>query len=560
MSTQPEAAVAKNIVDLQTSTAPSQVPYKDAKGKEGKAELTSLNTHVNAWFLLKLTKPGAKGESSYHLENAFPKDQKVSLDPKTPTGIVLAKGGSSVFCELWPVTGESPLDSAKTKSQPYAPLCDGKVYLRNKIEGYRTTKEWVVEFLRDNVWGGESITSFVKETFYKDNFLISSSQAQAAKHDPHFSAPDMPPLAQIEPKFNTTFLEPVELGFEILNSEPDKKMAVGKWYQMKGRKGIYVSMISPEYISPEIFKKHTDVVNELDNVEKHAISYLAAFDLKQFDLHFALGTEHPRVDWSERTRAEMRNNKIPGPDGIASTDPLVSTGLVNPELAKKIAASFTGGFKRSHGAFKWGPLGSTNAGSHYGFIENGVVYSSLQEDLATIVITDHGKVIMKTWKPADNRLIPHIRYARQNGVAIIDQDDATGQSFPGKLVGHWTNGNWSGSQDMKFRTLRAGMCLASGSSGDFLIYGYFSTSTPSAMARIFESYGCKYAMHLDMNALEHTYLAAYIEKNGAYYPHHLITGMKVLDERFKGNVPRFIGYPDNRDFFYFTVKDQGAKK
>jgi hypothetical protein len=79
--------------------------------------------------------------------------------------------------------------------------------------------------------------------------------------------------------------------------------------------------------------------------------------------------------------------------------------------------------------------------------------------------------------------------------------------------------------------------------------------TPAGMARVFQSYGCTYAMHLDMNALEHTYMSLYSSnKSKEPAPQHLVKGMKVLDERFKGNVPRYIGYPDNRDFFYFTEK------
>ena len=87
-------------------------------------------------------------------------------------------------------------------------------------------------------------------------------------------------------------------------------------------------------------------------------------------------------------------------------------------------------------------------------------------------------------------------------------------------------------------------------------YAYFSSATPVAMAKVFGAYGCEYAMHLDMNALEHTYLAIYLpDSNGEQFPHHLITGMAVLDQRLKGNIPRFVGYPDNRDFFYLTTKD-----
>ena len=44
------------------------------------------------------------------------------------------------------------------------------------------------------------------------------------------------------------------------------------------------------------------------------------------------------------------------------------------------------------------------------------------------------------------------------------------------------------------------------------------------------------------------------DAKGNVKPEQLIDGMKVLDERFEGNVPRFIGYPDNRDFFFLTRK------
>ncbi len=99
------------------------------------------------------------------------------------------------------------------------------------------------------------------------------------------------------------------------------------------------------------------------------------------------------------------------------------------------------------------------------------------------------------------------------------------------------------------------MCLAQRGARKFIIYGYFSSMTPTAMARVFQAYNCSYAMHLDMNALEHTYMALYPPKSGGdRVPQHLVRGMKVLDERFKGNVPRYVGYPDNRDFFYFVPK------
>jgi hypothetical protein len=88
-----------------------------------------------------------------------------------------------------------------------------------------------------------------------------------------------------------------------------------------------------------------------------------------------------------------------------------------------------------------------------------------------------------------------------------------------------------------------------------LIFGYFSTATPSAMARVFQAYGCRYAMHLDMNALEHTYFALYSLKDGKIAVQHLIEGMAEVDRKGGDELaPRFLSFPDDRDFFYLTRK------
>ncbi len=121
---------------------------------------------------------------------------------------------------------------------------------------------------------------------------------------------------------------------------------------------------------------------------------------------------------------------------------------------------------------------------------------------------------------------------------------------------NWALGNWSGSVDKRLRALRAGACLQESDEGRFLIYGYFSTATPSAMARVFMAYRCRYAMLLDMNALEHTYLALYRNSGSDFGVQHLIGEMKVLDQEHQGRVvPRFVGFADNRDFFYLLRKE-----
>jgi len=345
------------------------------------------------------------------------------------------------------------------------------------------------------------------------------------------------------------------LGIEVESPVPGR-LTLGQWYAASGLPGIYLSVIQPQAISAAILESYPGLVSRLDRVEAGALDYLVAFDLASFDLGFALGTEHPRVGWSPRPPEAVRSSGLPGPDGIDGIAPLVTNGMVSPVLVGRTAAAFTGGFKREHGAFKYGDLAARNRGSHYGFIEEGVVFSRLQPGLATLYVLDDGTVRMGTWSEADDRLLPRVRHARQNGVPLVEPDPATGAPAPGALVARWGPGNWSGSADGELRTLRAGACLQEAAGRRFLIYGWFSTATPSAMARVFQAYGCRYAMQLDINALEHTYLAVYLRQGDEIVVQHLIRGMEEVDKSADGQmIPRFIGFPDNRDFFYLVRRE-----
>ena len=220
-------------------------------------------------------------------------------------------------------------------------------------------------------------------------------------------------------------------------------------------------------------------------------------------------------------------------------------------------ATFTGGFKRIHGAFKYGEFASKNYGTHYGFLENGVVFSKLQPGLATIFVLDDGSIQMKTWEGQDDRNLAKVKYARQNGVPLVEFDEPSQSTVPGRLVNSWGAGNWSGSEDRKLRTMRSGVALQWSGRKRFLIYAVFSDSTPSAMARVFQAYRCRYGMLLDMNALEHTYLALYRRAGSQLFVDHLISGMSQVEKSDSGGaVPRFLGYPDNRDFFYVMRRNQ----
>ncbi|MBC7662152.1 MAG: hypothetical protein H7249_20845 [Chitinophagaceae bacterium] len=543
----------RSVIDLQQSRLETTLDLRGQQGLPQEVRLINLNPDVGAWYLLKLVWNPQRIEW-FHLENGKGKDLSVELSSTYHNGIVLINAnGDRQQCDLWGQSAHSALYSARSANTPYAKLCGIDLYLRNKIDGYKTTKEWVVEFLRSNIAGGETITTIVKETVYKDSFLIHSEGG--VTKETAIDLPDAPEPAQVSASYKGEQITTKELGIAVEGSKSDA-LDAGRWYRSANQPGVFVSAIEPRAIDENLLKSNSDYVKPLDNVEMGAAAYLVAFDIGAFDLSFAVGTDHPAVGWSDRVLPEVRDTALKGPDGFQTIAPLTATGLVPPYLHDRVAGIFTGGFKRDHGAFHWGELAKQNRGSHYGFVENGVVLSELQPELSTLVVYKDGQIDFKTWKDIDNETISRVRFARQNGVPIIDYDPVQKKGVPGRYVSNWTLGNWSGSQDRKFRSLRAGICLQNRGVRKFLIYGYFSSMTPTAMARVFQAYNCSYAMHLDMNALEHTYMALYppVKPGQERIPQHLVRGMKVLDERFKGNVPRYMGYPDNRDFFYFTRK------
>jgi hypothetical protein len=141
----------------------------------------------------------------------------------------------------------------------------------------------------------------------------------------------------------------------------------------------------------------------------------------------------------------------------------------------------------------------------------------------------------------------------------VEWDASAAEPVPGALVNRWGAGNWSGSEEESLRTVRAGACLQQSAASRYLIYAYFSNATPSAMARVFQAYGCHHAMQMDINAPILTYLAIY--PGGGVDPavQYLVQAMGEADQQTQGQpVPRFLGLPDNRDFFYLMRREGGA--
>jgi hypothetical protein len=544
-----DADVPKTILDLQPFRTETRVPIRATRGPEGTATLINLNPQAGSWYLLSLEWASPGKQAQYHLES--PRPQALRLLPGDP-GTLRLVGTDGLSCTVLIDSKRGTLNEAPASELPYAPLCDGALYVRNAVSGHATSLERATDFLRDHVWGGERVITFAKDRLYRDAFLERATPEAVAGAAPERASPSTPLVPALAPESAGRSIAAEHLGLDLATSTPE--LDPGQWYAVRDLPAVSVSVIAPEFIDARFRLGREATVNRIDPVESVGLVYLVAFDLDLLNFHYVMGTKHPRLDWSERPPASSRDPRLPGPDGVANAAPLVTNGMISPADVDRTIAAFAAGFKRSHGAFHYGALALRNHGSHYGFIEQGVVFSKLQPGLASLLVMDDGAVDLRTWSAADESQLSRIRDARQNGVPLIEYDPVSRKSVPGSLVNLWGPGNWSGSAGEDLRSLRAGLCMQENGSHRFLIYGYFSAATPSAMARVFQAYQCRYAMHLDMNALEHTYLALYVRRGGQRVVEHLIDEMQVVDRSStRGTLaPRFLGFPDDRDFFYVT--------
>ncbi|MBK6660050.1 MAG: hypothetical protein IPG43_18720 [Proteobacteria bacterium] len=538
----PHAPAARSVLELQ-SFRQSTRGRMTGGGDDTGAVLTDLNPVMHAWYVLEV--PTSDGRRvAYHLELPDPDKQRLLLDSADGSSVLITSPDGDRHCVL---QGDNSLAAAAMRKLPYVPLCDGALYLRRRLRGAETSLESVVEFLRDRVWGGEQLVDAVKAR-------LSDAEREVGTIATRGEAPSAvdggPRPARVAERFADAAIASERLGIAV---DAPGSMLAGRWYAARAQQGVYVSVMEGDAVAPAILESNFGSVNPLDAVERSALVYLVAFDLAQFDMAFTMGTDHPRVDWSPRAFASHATSDWAGPDGFATLSPLAMTGMVPPWQTARTIATFIGGFKRDHGAFKYGAFSRSDNGNHYGFVEQGVVLSSLKPGLATLYVLVDGSVHMGTWTERDARKLELVRYARQNGVALVERDHDSGESVPGLLVNRWGPGNWSGSSESSLRALRSGLCMARHNGRDMLIYAYFSTATPSLMARVFQAYDCDYAMLLDMNALVHTYLALYRQQGSEVAVEHVVRDMIQGDPVLHGEpLPRFLATPDNRDFFYLT--------
>ncbi len=546
------AEKAKTILELQAFRSEATLPIEAPDGRLGAVTLTDLNPYVNGWYLLSFDGGTVAERRTYHFENPRPREGSIALVSADRQAVRLAIGDRGAPCTLeWAGRSPGALEAASRSGLPYAPLCEGRLYLRNPVAGRRTSLERVAEFLRDHVWGGEQVVAFVKNEFYRDAFLEEPVPHRA----PAQPAPDAhaPLTAAIAATSAGLAVVPEQLGIEL--AAPGRDLVVGEWYPARDVDGVYLSVVTPANVDRSTLQGSPVAVKPLDAVESKALVYLVAFDLARFELRFALGTDHPRVGWSERVPPAVRDASLPGPDGIGNPAPLVTNGMV----ARRRSVARWRRYRRLQARARCVPLRAAVAREPRQPLRVHRAGRGVQQVAAR---ARHGAGDGRRSRRAgdlergrggataadplgapERRAAHRVRPRAGEGRAGCPRR----QLGCGQLVG-------IGQRGPAYAPCRP---LPAGERGEALPgLRLLSDATPSAMARVFEAYRCQYALHLDMNALEHTYLALYVSRGRQRLVEHLIRGMDVLDQGTrKSYAPRFIGLPDNRDFFFLTRRD-----
>lgn len=306
-----------SVSDLQvTATTESGTIQQSEKSPLLKLQLTNLNPAVGSWFILNVEY--GKLKTSLHLELQFPETDKLSL---ATTGLQITRqiqGGMTVEkCDPINDAFFSMINADQKENRSYSEFCADRIVVRHQINGRQTAKEFVTGFLRDKVWGGEKITSIVKEAFFQDKYAISSKpEASVSATTPpptqleKLMSQDQPLPAMIGEKYQGQTLTVKDLGISIEDS-PDKLIA-GRWYAVDGQPNMYLSVVEPGMVDKTILNSHKKIVGNLDKVESNAISLLFAFRRDKFDTSFMVGTDHPRVDWSERALESSVDKTLAG--------------------------------------------------------------------------------------------------------------------------------------------------------------------------------------------------------------------------------------------------------
>lgn len=547
------SAQAYDVVDFQPFKA--SWTYRDLTyaGQPVSILVTDLNQYVNRWFLVEIRGAPRTPSKFINIEIFLNATYRVEA---TATGLRVSSSAGTQDCPLWQGDlAQSDMVRGSQTNRGYFPICGGLLWIRNQQTGKESALETKAEWVRQNLWGGESLVNLYKTSISIPRYQETAKEEGVQAKDA-LSKGDGPRelLSARQVALNRG-----DLGIQIATESSGAPLIAGRWYPARNFPGAFASVYVPNLVPANLMSSYPKRVAALEDLELRSMVYMVALELPKHSFGWAHGTNHPGVQWSDDEyhpqTAAVRGTGA-GPDGFSTRAPLTDPGYVPPPLYGRLAALFSAGFQRKHGLFSYGKLAQVNRGSYWGFIEEGVTLSTLWPGLATFFTLTDGTSVMKTWETSDNALLGKIQYARQNAVPLIEGIDPDGTSRPGELVSNWGEGSWSGSVQKSLRSQRSGGCIQETGGKKYFIYAYFSYAAPSAMARVFQGLQCSYAMHFDMNSPFHAYFAltnVQQNSNGDFTTQfeHLTKEMAQGDfVNGSQRLPRYMATPDFRDFFF----------
>ncbi|MDD9950561.1 MAG: hypothetical protein OXT67_03255 [Zetaproteobacteria bacterium] len=498
--------------------------------------LYQLNPFINRWFILEVNSP--THTQRFHLENPT-MSKSVQLHK---AGLLISKRfGISHTCVLWDKKGPNFISSKlKQHANPYYSICGNELFMRlhRSSETKLSMTEWSTSLLRKTSFG-ESIINIVKpiavqlsaETIEDEDTQRKNVQMDILKKGAHLRPPPIRRKLQ-----SAATLNPDSHSLGIEPAQKSKDIYLGHWYPTKMYNDIYVSLFLPNMIPGALQDAQAKNLWPMLEKEDSSLVYAVAYDLSNYGVRYISGTTQPLTSNSIRKfgRANFLRKYV------------VRVGNVPPFDILDSVAVFIGGFKTRHSTIQQGP----HKGKTYGFVEGGVSLSPLQPGLATLHTNVDHQVNISAW-PASLEQHQQMRKttesARQNGVLILEN------GHPTTLVKSWRGGNWSADVHGMRQSLRSGVCTATnGSKRDFLIFFAFTLSTPSTMARVMQSYGCRNAMHLDMNALMYLHNAIYAVNEKSEIKIQYLHKEMLYPPKLKRH--RYILDNNLRDFFYVYRK------
>lgn len=259
---------------------------------------------------------------------------------------------------------------------------------------------------------------------------------------------------------------------------------------------------SPYLYSPDSLAVAYRTFLQPDPDRPFALAAVVAFDMRQTELHFVLGTEEPGV--------------AGGPRGFGRI----------PEQHKQagfLLAAFNGGFQTTHGNF--------------GAMADGILAVPARDGFGTVAMYEDGSIAIGAWGEDIVERDDLVAW-RQNGRLVIHRGVVNERVFNNSLA------DWGGTINGEIVTWRSGLAISQDRQVLYYVAGP-SLSMP-ILAQVMLQIGAANGLLLDINASWVHFTAIEAAADGTLLAVPLFPqGMETLLDRYLR--------PHRRDFFYLTM-------